>query len=762
MPMNSIKNRVISIVLAICLLVTSTVSASAAGVEHYLSDLRLVYANSYDEAKEIIKDSEFSDYEVYKYNLNKDTGKIGVWLAYKTTTDVDDAITDVAVIQMNGGYREGNYQEMIKESYKKYLDMGNVYKDAIDYFADAYDAGDFFAESAYRQLNFYVDMEDHDGERLGDLFIDGIDPAELATMFMQGNSYALRNIRSLLAQGVSYNDSGETYLELVAAAAEEMNEDESVFDDEEYDELAILTAGSIITLGDMFEELASVEAELDYTDDEFTELEFYYAEYMAMATMLSEVEYLDGKTLYDFCLDYELDEEDLSDLYPLVAALNEGQVALAKVGHFYDVVRYSMSDLPEEQMDAQIAELEEEYSLVPFDIYTGVDRSIYNGSFALTSNAYRADASTEEGLMEALSTGEQVVAALGIGAGALSAGLFVWAICRTRAPALAQKAVENATAMVNNYIQTGNAATLAKSAAALNLGGAYQTYGDVVNGLLAKYFSHLGAYEKYLNLSLHMKINAIKANASYMGISAQEISAIDAISKEIPQMQALAKDAATKSLDKAQKVSEVVTSKSYAFATGALYLVSGVLLLYSAISLGITAYNYKHPDYDDIPVAMVDMIETADGDRYIKYDVVLEAEPAGPGEYDPGDLNAFGAERWNALYYTKSYEAGKPLLANFSLSNSSNVAKENHLPVHRFGENICYDLNKYNFDNDSDNIYLSIKQSEKQKSAIADVPAIVGSTFSTGYYFLAAGIGVALGVGGTLLTKSVKKKSEDL
>ena len=59
--------------------------------------------------------------------------------------------------------------------------------------------------------------------------------------------------------------------------------------------------------------------------------------------------------------------------------------------------------------------------------------------------------------------------------------------------------------------------------------------------------------------------------------------------------------------------------------TTLLYIGGGIVMLASAIMRGIAIYNYYHPDYDDIPSAMVDVIDTVDGDRYIKYDAVLEA-----------------------------------------------------------------------------------------------------------------------------------------
>ena len=211
---------IISIILTISILVCATVPAFAAGAEEeYISELRLIYADDYNEAKEILADSEFSDYKILKENLNKDSDEIGVWLAYKTTTNIEEAITDLAIMQMNGGYTEGNYQEMIKQSYDEYVEMGEIYLQAIEYFIEAYDAGDYLAEIAYRQLNFYNvvsdgipedKIPDFEGELLGDIFYDGIDEYELATMFLQGNSYALSNIRSLITMGVSYNE--ETFV----------------------------------------------------------------------------------------------------------------------------------------------------------------------------------------------------------------------------------------------------------------------------------------------------------------------------------------------------------------------------------------------------------------------------------------------------------------------------------------------------------------------------------------------------------------------
>ena len=212
-----------------------------------------------------------------------------------------------------------------------------------------------------------------------------------------------------------------------------------------------------------------------------------------------------------------------------------------------------------------------------------------------------------------------------------------------------------------------------------------------------------------------------------------------------------------------QTVSQTTTATASTGAkifSGVLYVVGGVMMLYSAYSMIMTVYNYYHPDYEDVPLSMVDMVKTIDGDRYIKYDVVYNAETNEDGIYEAADLNAFEAKRWNALYYTKSYEAGKPLLADtFTVSNTNNQPKEGYTPVHRFGEEICYDLNKYNFEGDT-NIYLSVKQSKNDKYAAAGVPEVVGSMFGAGYLLLAGGIGAAVGIGGTIATQSIIKKKK--
>ena len=770
--MRNAFKRILSIILAVSMLLCTTVPTFAADGEVYISALRIVYADTYEEAKEILEDSEFSHYKLLKENLNEDSDEIGVWLAYETTTDIEDAITDLAIMQMNGGYTEGNFQEMVKKSYDEYVAMGEIYVEAIEYFAEAYEAKNFLAQVAYRQLNFYTSVTEEglgieipyfDGELLGDIFLEGIEAGELATMFLEGNSYALNNIRALLAMGVSYNEDGKTYLEKVADAAAEMTSDPSVFDDEDYDDLAALVAPTISTLQNMFKELEAYEDDLNYEDDDFTDAELKYVEYMAMARMTREVQYLDDKTLYDFCMSYTA-SEDYTNLYPLVAALNAGQVAMTKVLHYYDVVRYSMKSAPEEYIEKELVKQEEVYLDNPFNIYTGVDRTIYRGTFALTSAASRADAYTDRNtLANTFFSGEYaVMTAIDILVGATGIGFMVWATIERGAESVAltnaiEKAVQGVQDKVTNAVND-LAGTFASGDGAVNNLWSNQTFNDLMNNFLSKNFASDPGLSNFSSMTFADKANflATKKVADIVRLDDTSQAAYYKLTNSISKVKS---DATPVGGEEAAKQAAQNAASTSAIS-GLLYVVGGAMMLYSAISMAMTVYHYYHPEYEDIPLALVDLIDTVDGDRYIKYDAVLEAETNDDGLYDAGDLNAFAGQRWNALYYTKSYEAGKPLLADeFVVSNSSNRPKTNYAPVHRFGEEVCYDLNKYNFE-EGTHIYLSVKQSKNNKSAVADVPEIVGSMFGAGYIFLAGGIGALLGIGGTMLTNSVMKKKK--
>ena len=752
----------IAILLTLSIMSGAAVSVFAKDGELYLSELRLVYADNYNEARQILSGTKLEGFEILDQNLNFGSGEIGVWLAYKTTSDINEAITDIAVMQMGGGYSAGNYRELIKSIRDEYMEMGEIYLQAADYFMYAYDADSFLTKSAYRQLNFYYGLDNYTDDRLGDLIIDAVlTSSELATLFFQGNPYVLKNIRTLLAMGVSYNEDGMHYLEKVGVSAAKMNENPSIFEDEGYDELASIIAPTVSTFRNIFNELSVYEDELNYEDEDITDLEIKYSEYKALADMMREVTYIGEQSLYEFCKEYTLNIKDYSSLYPLADALNEGQAAMTALSHYYDVVRYSLNEMPEDLIDEEITKLEETYGESPIDVYTGVDRSIYEDTFALTGSAYRADAYYDSNsLTDALFGDVWMMKDSYLSMSAVDVGLSVWSIKTTSNAVTSTEKAESTSKMIKRYTNIVRQITNA-------IGGLNVSEGPFVDSIIKKYtiydliYDFLYNYDKNLpdsKWTFEKLLACFKHEIIAGGMTRSDEA--KALLKLVGIKLDSAKSAVVK---KAPSVSKTMLGISAKF-TSLFYFLDTSILATSAIALGVKVYDHYHPEYDDIPTAMVDIIDTAKGDVYVKYDVVYEAKTRKDGRYSAGDLNAFEGQRWNALYYTKNEKAGKPLLADFNFSNVINRADNGYLAVHRFGEVVCYDLNRYNFSSSSDNVFLSVAQSENRKSFEIELPGVAGTVFGTGFWLLSGSVGVVLGVICTvgtklLLNKKKKKRS---
>jgi hypothetical protein len=177
--------------------------------------------------------------------------------------------------------------------------------------------------------------------------------------------------------------------------------------------------------------------------------------------------------------------------------------------------------------------------------------------------------------------------------------------------------------------------------------------------------------------------------------------------------------------------------------------------IYSIVKI-INKYNVE---YTAIPTNMVDTVETANGNRYVNYQVVNALYKDGDKTVEkPGDTNGYDGNQWNALYFTKSYEAGKCMTANgYFIDSASNFGK--YTPVAKFGSKICYDLNAFNGNKNKDAIFIAFGNSNNKKSAETSVPTVVGSLFSYGAIALSGVAGLLLGMGTMSLIK--RKKEEN-
>ena len=401
--MKNLKNKVISCVLAaVTVFGVSTafkkyapLTASAATNEQFLSDIALVYEDSVEDAQAAIAGT---DWKLYNKDLNPNADYMfddGVYLIYKTSTNVEDAITDLRVMDMYGGYSTTSYKQQLEESRKQYMQAIADLRKATDEFKTLYNAGDDMAELAYRQMNYYKDVRTTNGTEtdmlMGDFFLNMPDDSKVVQVMFEGNGIIVSNLISLIAVGIS-GASGETLSTRIAEAYTIKD----TLTDEEYHEDAKALATSFDAIKSKILRYDALKEEYDLEDEEMTEEEYtFLTEYATIAELLKGITF--GETTL---AEFLKGKWETKDLYPIAAAFTSGQKALVGMGQLETVLKYNSSAKPIEELVEMVEGMEEMMKeenggvLPTYDVYTGVDREIFKGDFAMTTAAERQQALT--------------------------------------------------------------------------------------------------------------------------------------------------------------------------------------------------------------------------------------------------------------------------------------------------------------------------------------------------------------------------------
>ncbi|MCR5797391.1 MAG: hypothetical protein K6G63_05680 [Eubacterium sp.] len=223
-----------------------TPKPTAASGKEYLSELKVAMGNTEREA---IGELAYLEDRGYKYlesskgvpaNLNEDSGtsefnllkdgpkKRFVYLAYKTTTDPSEAITDMAVMNMNGGYSVEDYnllmEQYMDKQIKPFLDnfICTLQEYRANYKKKESTLG--HARANYMRLMMNKLKDDDTGKPVGDLLLketkyemgdvaynklsdeEKKEHADILTMLTQANGQATLAIESLLTKAA---DSSE-------------------------------------------------------------------------------------------------------------------------------------------------------------------------------------------------------------------------------------------------------------------------------------------------------------------------------------------------------------------------------------------------------------------------------------------------------------------------------------------------------------------------------------------------------------------------
>lgn len=673
----------ISMLLVVTMCMTMVMPASAGRITYYLSDLKMAEAATADEAKKMLTDAGFT---VLDKNLNPGADK-AVYLGYKKSKNVDDAITDVKVMNMNGGFNISDYETIFEEAMDTYSSEVNNLRIAANEFAANYKAGKKEALNAYRQLNYYY-VEDDKGVKtnMGDYMLNFPKTNEgFADILLKGNPNILNNIRILLSMGVA--DGGDLIERIKASVA-----DESVYTKDMYFDKAKELTGKIQQLLKMIDEaraeIEEIEADPDMTQEE-KDLALILPQYtlsliLSLDVILKSIPC--GDTNYS---DYfaSTADPDYKKLYPFVDAMTEGQIAMAVSGQIHSVLVYNAVEMSDEELEAELTELEETYD--PKSVYFGTDMNLLEGAVAVTSDAIREEAAT----------GNQ------------------WFACFTGNMA--------GDISISSLIGVGGIALTGVSAHFL-----MKQFAASHSVMTAKDADSIATLQRLMKNIEFNNSNAVMKVENY----AQRI---DKLQGQIDAINA-----------KYQVSTSTVVFSSLGVAAGLAMIAFSV---YSIVQI-IDKYN---PKYTKIPSNMVDTVETENGNRFINYTVVNSL--CTDGTEKPGDTNGYDGKQWNAIYYTKSFEAGKCMTSTgYFIDSADNFGK--YTPVAAFGTKNCYDLNSFNDNESTENIFVAFGNSNNKKTAETSVPTVVGSMFAYGAMAISGVAGMGLGM---CIMSLIKRKKEN-
>ena len=709
--MNNTLTKLISISLVIALLIACTPAALAApsrnqGKVNYLSEVTVIEAASDEEAQKILTELKKAENGAFTDMISLDLNKGGqkkVYLAYKTSNNVDDAITDLAIMNMNGNFTMGNYEQVLSENMENFARVAQDYRVIAAAFADSYAAGNVNAKTAYRQLNLYYVEENGVKTYMGDYMLNFPETDEgFAEMLFRGNLNIIANLRILMSMAIG--NGTNKLADRIAAAYTKAETDPSVYSVAAYEEAAKAMLEDFLemkkNINTLDEEIAKIDADTTLDDESKTFIKAMLQNSLdvskAYLELLREIP-MGETTLGDYIMDTAVPEAN--KLFPAVAAATEAEWLLMEYHSLYTMLLYDVLSLAGEDLENALKELEAEVE--PLSVYHGVQNDLVSGTIGVTDEAESYSNASGKNFFGIFVNDEtQVSAILFTALGAAGVGTMVGGIAYLNAKL---NAINAANTITREGLQKGVDAAVSKLVN-LNIKTIHEHNPEVLSQLQ----TDITAGQKEL-----AEAKLAVQNGNYQHLSGKQIA------------------------------------------------LGGGLILAGAIMVGVSIwqltklYNQYEVTYTDIPDNMVDVVSHKDGDRFVNYkNVPAYYYEEGTLKTRENDLNAYDGRQWVSLYYTKNYEAGYCLTASPDLI-ATEAGKTGYTSIHLFGKTDGYNTNSYCNRDGAQAVYLAFKYSTNQKSAVTDIPDIVGSIFNAGVIAISALAGFS---GGVILMAVVNKK----
>ena len=822
MKINWIKKG-LSVVLAgamvICLAATAGVPTAVYAEEtegsgKYVSDVFIAYGKSEKKATEWLQKNGWEpvkgDFNAGKASFFDDNKiqdqNVAAVMGIKRTDDKEQAITDMAVMNMKGGYSLPEYEKLIDEKKAEINEFINHFMVVIEEYRANYNGegsefGKKRAETAHDMLNNFTDGgEDEEyavndtGMKMGDGLLEktrqegneaGID---LEQLLLESSGPAMLIVETLLALSADVNEqtwieragglTGEELAEnLVQYAPEAEGQDvaESAvpqFLGQKYGDTAAVLADqwgaineqmrwfeSYCNQNDLWEKDGdSTEAYDKRLNDYFDNLkksdEAAYNEeskkfgscsllYDSLYECHFEGEW--GETMGDFFnpSDEAYSYPEAEAFLPMAAALSDGQRASMDFLSLQALLLIGFGS--DEGLKKALPEIDKTFGdIEDMSIYTGVNRAAFRGGVAITSEA----------LMEQNAGKGQAFDQMWDNMGIVAISSYCAAIA-------------GIVSMIAGGVMVAKGTTTYTVAAATR--GGYQWKLAQSNMNLTKNVVKLAQQNYDIGRTTAEKLAQVKQNA----LDAEK------------DFEALDKTTVTET-----------TKMGYA---GRIFLgVGGALLVGAAIVKAVQMYKYYQRDMTPIPRMIVDESDivtyltddngkplldekgnqkkTIDFKTYEYYSAVKCNRPE-VGEigdwqdgvsdykdpkhycYDIADLNADMGQEWIALYTVKSQDKGDPILADsLTLQYGSNKTPDGCTKgLHLFTYTNAVDLGDtaWAFNNDKKGVYFFW---DEDTNAFATDAA---SAFSGGQLALAGIGGLILGILGATLVLTKKRRKDE-
>ena len=733
----------------------------------YITDVRIGMGETADEAKNelekdgytILKDDAGNYADINEGAGSKSVLKRGandkkVYLGYKTTDDANDAITDLAVMNMLGGYSITDYDDLMEKHMNSHVrPFVDNFIAALEEYRENYkkpegSLGHIRAESMRKTLNKLTD-DDTDGKPLGDLLLNktkyelGDDAynalsdtekkehADILTILMEANGQAVLTMEMLITKATDTSD--DTWIDRLAdttlddlteriqsedpnlLSASDVN---AALDRKYYDKAKRLLEkwkpfhDEIMKKEDTIDELADDQERVDgiiekarkIGGDDISESE---AETIKEAgrTLLDQVYDLRSVGICEYLGSITYNDGTLLDYFSVDYSEISTQTGIRRLYPMVDALSpgqiAGLDFLSFDDLISMAASDEETYkvfeeslgSVDAASVYEGVDRDIYEkGAVAITSDRMRKESAKPEDFQPASYT----MGTLPITLFSVTGGLLV-------ATAVVGKIANVARA--NQYVQR------------------------LFNG-----FGNLQERIAFLNVQLKSGIFRVAGYEGYGVGALREVNALKAYSL-------------------------------YSRLAIGMAVIAVIAVAVSTVFTVIDAIKQYDVDFKEIPKFMVDSVDVTDTDsagniimkknEAAYYRVALCNRSEGEGSIekknyekmkDRADLNGDIGREWLALYWIKSNNM-KPILADSLLYriNDSGLPDGYSSGIHEFGSPTACNLNRkaYLFPDDPPSIKVFYKTGSDTVKQLMGSAA--GSIFSPGSLAFGVGIGMIVG-----------------